>query len=89
MKFVWRGSSFALRAHSLAGQDSLRRALVLNAFTGFWAAYHFWAAAHLVFELSFVNAINAAANSAGNSLAALCVAFGRSMTFPFGMAAAN
>jgi predicted MFS family arabinose efflux permease len=31
-------------AHSAAGSESLRKALVLTTFTGFWAAYHFWAA---------------------------------------------
>lgn len=31
-------------ARSSAGNESLRWALVLTTFTGFWAAYHFWAA---------------------------------------------
>lgn len=35
-------------AHSGAGADSLRWALVLTAFTGIWAAYHFWAAARYI-----------------------------------------
>ena len=33
------------RAHTGAGAESLRWALVLTTVTGFWAAYHFWAAA--------------------------------------------
>ncbi len=33
------------RAHTSAGPESLRWALLLNTLTGFWAAYHFWAAA--------------------------------------------
>ncbi len=28
-----------------AGHESLRFALIITAFTGFWAAYHYWAAA--------------------------------------------
>jgi hypothetical protein len=35
-------------AHSSAGADSLRWALVLTAFTGIWAAYHFWVAARYI-----------------------------------------
>ena len=31
-------------AHSAAGPQSLRMALIVTTFTGFWAAYHFWAA---------------------------------------------
>jgi hypothetical protein len=33
------------RVYFNAGAESLRWALLLNALTGFWAAYHFWAAA--------------------------------------------
>jgi MFS family permease len=36
--------SDAFLAHSSAGPESLRWALILTCFTGFWAAYHFWAA---------------------------------------------
>jgi predicted MFS family arabinose efflux permease len=36
--------SDAFRAHSAAGPDSLRWALIITTFTGFWAAWHFWAA---------------------------------------------
>ena len=31
-------------AHTSAGAQSLRWALIVTTFTGFWAAYHFWAA---------------------------------------------
>jgi hypothetical protein len=33
-----------LALHFGAGTESLRWALMLNTLTGFWAAYHFWAA---------------------------------------------
>jgi predicted MFS family arabinose efflux permease len=36
--------SDAFLAHSAAGTDSLRWSLILTTLTGFWAAYHFWAA---------------------------------------------
>jgi predicted MFS family arabinose efflux permease len=36
--------SDAFLDHSNAGTDSLRRALLLSTLTGFWAAYHLWAA---------------------------------------------
>lgn len=36
--------SDAFLAKTAAGPDSLRRALILTALTGFWASYHFWAA---------------------------------------------
>jgi MFS family permease len=32
-------------AHSSAGPESLRWALIVTTLTGFWASYHFWAAA--------------------------------------------
>jgi len=35
-------------AKTAAGPDSLRRALILTAFTGFWASYHFWAAGRCI-----------------------------------------
>jgi hypothetical protein len=33
------------RVHFNAGAESLRWALLLTTLTGFWATYHFWAAA--------------------------------------------
>jgi hypothetical protein len=36
--------SDAFLAHSSAGPESLRWALILTTFTGFWAVFHFWAA---------------------------------------------
>jgi len=36
--------SDALNAHSTAGADSLRGALLVSTLTGFWAAYHLWLA---------------------------------------------
>lgn len=39
-------------AHFKAGADSLRWALLLTTFTGFWATFHFWAAArHIRLDL--------------------------------------
>lgn len=36
--------SDAFRLHSSAGPESLRSALIVTTFSGFWASYHFWAA---------------------------------------------
>jgi MFS family permease len=36
--------SDGFRRHTSAGRDSLRYALIVTAFSGFWAAYHYWAA---------------------------------------------
>jgi MFS family permease len=37
--------SDAFKTYSHAGTESLRWALLVNTLTGFWATYHFWAAA--------------------------------------------
>jgi hypothetical protein len=37
--------SDSLLRYTDAGTESLRYALVIASFTGFWAAYHYWAAA--------------------------------------------
>jgi predicted MFS family arabinose efflux permease len=50
--------SDGFRAYSRAGAESLRWALLLNTLTGFWAAYHFWAAArHMRQDLARAGAI--------------------------------
>ncbi len=37
-------ASDIVAAHTMLGAESLRHVLVVGALTGFWAAYHFWAA---------------------------------------------
>jgi predicted MFS family arabinose efflux permease len=71
-------ASDGILRHTGAGQQSLRYALIATAFTGFWAAFHYWAAAR-----GLIRDLENAGNSSSDTAKLLSLSLEKGSTYDY------